>query len=243
MHPAGALRSMTASALAATLVMLCAPSFAQEARGISSLAISRCAGKLGSQVRAGDQAFPLFSLDGIPWVKIERGDRTVDGLRIATTVTGTGAHHRRRGQVVGFRFTCLLDDKGEALAFSLTDLLPERGEGLPPALIVRGAASYLPRLQLPQGVELRAQLLDVSRDAAGEVLSETVVRSSWEEPIPFVLRLPPDTGLDGRKAVIAARLVIGSADLYELKQAHPVSAADIGRPIELRLDPVTGKSP
>jgi len=233
-----------AAALVGLVCLIGAPARAQDSDGISSWEISRCAGKLGSEVREGDQAFPLFSLDGSPWMSVDRSARKVDGVSIAATVTGTGTRHRRRGQVVNFRFTCLIDDTGQAVKFMSIDLLPERGEALPPASIVRGVANYVPKLKLPRGAELRVQLLDdVARDRAREVLTEVVVRSSWEAPIPFVMRLPMDTRLDGRKPIVTARLALGLTTLYRLKEAYPISPAEPHKPIELVLDAVVASSP
>src|SRR5690349_14052368 len=82
--------------------------------GISTPLLSRCAGKFGAQLRAGDNAFPLLSLMGVPWTTIERTDQTVDGAHIVAVITGTGMRTRRRGQVLALSFRCLIDDKGEA---------------------------------------------------------------------------------------------------------------------------------
>ena len=228
------------AAMAAALAGFALPALAQEDTGISSPLISRCAGKFGSTLRQGDQAFPLFSLDGAPWVKIEHADKTVAGVAIADTVTGTGMRLRRRGQVVGFRFTCLVDGKGDAIEFTTTDLLPERKEALPPATLVRGAVFLRPTMSLPRGAELRVQLLDLARAPAGDVLTEAVVRSSWVEPIPFVLRLPPDTKLDGRKLAVAARLGVGSKTLRSLKEPRAMSADELQKQIVLTLDAAEG---
>jgi uncharacterized lipoprotein YbaY len=216
-----------------------APASARDGGGISSPAISRCAGKLGSALREGDQAFPLFSLDGVPWMKIEHAEGKVDGVSISTRVTGTGTRHLRRGQIVNFRYTCLLDDKGEAVKFTATDIRTQKSEALPPVTIVRGMASYVSKTGLPHGAELRVQLLDVSAGSAADVVTEVVVRSSWIQPIPFTLRLPMDTKLEGRKLLVSARLVRGSTALYELDEGHAVTIEDLHRPLVLALNPVT----
>jgi hypothetical protein len=65
--------------------------------GISSPLLSRCAGKFGAQLRAGDGAFPLLNLMGAPWMKIERTDQRADGAHVVAIVTGIGARSRRRG--------------------------------------------------------------------------------------------------------------------------------------------------
>jgi len=214
-----------------------AQDFERNQGGISSPLLSRCAGKFGAQLRAGDNAFPLLSLMGVPWMAIERTDQTVNGAHVTTIVTGTGVHTRRRGQFVGMRYRCLIDDNGEAVSFTWNDLLPERHEALPPAKVVRGTAYYRPRTQLPQGAELRVQLLDQALDPP-ELLTEAVVRSAWEEPIPFGLRLPLETKLEGRKLAIAVRLARGSSPLYGLKEPQALSLDQVQRPIELVIDSV-----
>lgn len=206
----------------------------EEQNGISSPVLSRCAGKFGTELRAGDQAFPLFGLDGVPWLKVEATDQTIDGAHIAAIVTGIGVQSRRRGQVVGLRFRCLIDDKGEAVSVKWNDLLPERNEALPPALVLRGTTYYEPRIQLPAGTELRVQLFDHAVDPP-TLLTEEVVRSSWVEPIPYSLRLPPDMKLQGRKLVLDARLSEGSATLYRLKQPLVLSLDQLQRPIDLLM--------
>jgi uncharacterized lipoprotein YbaY len=206
----------------------------EEQNGISSPLLSRCAGKFGTELRAGDQAFPLFGLDGVPWLKVESTDQTLDGAHIVKTVTGIGVQSRRRGQVVGLRFTCLIDDRGEAVSFKWNDLLPERNEALPPAFVLRGTTYYEPRIQLPAGTELRVQLFDRAVDPP-ELLTEEVVRSSWVEPIPYGLRLPPDIKLQGRKLVIDARLSEGSATLYRLKQPQLLTLDQLQQPIDLTM--------
>ena len=62
---------------------------AQEAGGISSSVLSRCAGKAGGEVRQGDPAFVALGLDGRPWMTVERTESAVGSQPISTTVTGT----------------------------------------------------------------------------------------------------------------------------------------------------------
>jgi hypothetical protein len=246
MKPANARAGVATAAFIAVLSFCFArPAAAQDpGGGLSSPEISRCAGKFGAILRGADQAFPVFSLDGVPWINIKSSDKTVaGGARIATTVTGTGSRQRRRGQVVMFRFTCLLDDAGEAVVFNWSDLLPERHEALPPAIVVRGMASYQTKMSLPRGAELRVQLLDIATNPAGEILGEVAVRSGWEQAIPFALRVPMETKLEGRKLVVVSRLVLGGSDLYKPKIPLAVSADDLRRPLALVLEPVVGQSP
>ena len=70
------------------------------------------------------------------------------------------------------------------------------------------------------------------------MLTEAVVRSSWEEPIPFGLRLPPDMKLQGRKLALAVRLARGSSPLYGLKQPLALDLDRLQRPIDLTIDSV-----
>src|SRR5262249_25573028 len=105
----GALLALIAS------VCLAVPAGAQDQDegqgGISSPLLSRCAGKFGATLRAGDQAFPLFDLSGVPWMNIERTNQTVEGAHVVAIVTGIGSRSRRRGEIVGLRYRCLIDDK------------------------------------------------------------------------------------------------------------------------------------
>jgi len=111
-------------------------------------------------------------------------------------------------------------------------------EQLPPAILVTGAASYTQKLALPRGAELRVELLDVTQLPAGEILAEQVVRSGWQVPIPFALRVPKDMKLDNRKLVLTARLVVLHQVLFQLAQPRAIAFADLGHPIELLLDQV-----
>jgi hypothetical protein len=96
-------------------LVLTTPSLAQEAGGISSPPLSRCAGKIGLDARQSDAAFGIIMLNGAPWLSIERTEEKVGSQPIASTVTGTGSQRRRNRTMAPFRFTCLLDDKGEVV--------------------------------------------------------------------------------------------------------------------------------
>jgi len=233
--------SLGAAAALAVSVCLTFPAWAEDdlrdQGGISSPLLSRCAGKFGAQLRAADNAFPLLSLLGVPWMAIERTDQTVDGAHIVAIVTGIGGLNRRRGQIVGVRYRCLIDDKGAAVSFTWNDVLPERNETLPPALMVRGAAYSRPKAQLPPGAELRVQLVDQASDPPA-LITEAVVRSSWVQPIPFGLRLPFDTKLEGRKLVLDVRLALGAQTLYRLKEPRALDPARLQQPVDLNIDAV-----
>jgi uncharacterized lipoprotein YbaY len=217
------------------LLLSVLPASAREPGGISSAAISRCAGKIGSDTRRADPAFGVIMLDGMPWVTIERSEERVGTQRIATTVTGTGARRRRDGTSVPFRFTCLLDQHGQAVMFHASQIAPMLGDALPPATVVEGSVTYMQRMALPQGAELRIQLLDTGKTPA-DIVAEQVVRSGWQVPIPFALRLPKDMSLDGRKLVVTARLVVHQQTLFELKAPRSVPTADLAKPLELTLE-------
>ena len=210
---------------------------AQGPVGMSSVAIARCAGKASAAIREADFAFGFIALDGMPWVTIERTEEKVGSQAIATTVTGTGARRRHDHTAVPFRFTCLLNDKGEAVMFHTSQLLTRLRDDLPPSYFVNGTATYLERMAAPKDLELRVQLLDIATSNP-EILTEQVVRTGWQVPLPFFLRLPKDTPTEGRKLVIGARMLAGNEVLFELKEPRPISSADLGRPIDLTLTKV-----
>lgn len=222
------------------LAGIAGPAAAQDIGGLSSTALSRCAGRVGLDMRQSDAAFGVIALDGLPWVTIERTEESVGTQPISTTLTGTGEQRRRNGTSMSFRFTCVLDAQGQALMFHATPLMRQLGDVLPPAVVIEGAATYREKMALPRGVELRVQLLDVAKappgSSGGEVLAEQVVRSGWQVPIPFALRLPKETSFEGRKLAIAARLVLAHRALFELGQPLPVVGTDFLKPIELVLD-------
>lgn len=212
-----------------------APAHGQDAGGVSSPALSRCAGRVGLDMRQSDAAFGVIALDGMPWLTIERTEESIGTQPISTTVTGTGEYRRRNGTSVPFRFTCVLDAGGQALMFHPTALIRRLGDALPPSIVVEGRATYAEKTALPRGAELRVQILDVAKSPA-EILAEQVVRSGWQVPIPFALRLPRETSFEGRRLAIAARMVLAHQALFELREPLPVVGTDFLKPIELVLD-------
>ena len=120
--------------------------------------------------------------------------------------------------------------------FHASHLLPQLGDQLPPSITINGSAAYAEKTAPPRGLELRVQLLDIGKSSVGEILSEQVVRTGWQVPIPFSLRLPKDVSLDGRKIAIAARMVVGRQTLFQLKELVALTAADLGKPVELTLN-------
>jgi uncharacterized lipoprotein YbaY len=234
---------------AAVAIILAAPVAAQDSTGISSSAISRCAGKAGTDARQFDPAFGIIMLDGMPWTTVERTEEIWD--EIATTVSGTGARRRRDGTSVRFRFTCGLDTNGQALMFRASQLLRGPSDASAPAMtVLAGSAAYPRKMALPRGAELRVQLVDVghwdvghgdvghgdvSNSPAGIILTEQVVRSGWKVPIPFALRLPKDTPLEGRTLALKARLVVRHQILFQLAEPRVIAGEDLRKPIELVL--------
>ena len=197
--------------------------------GISTVALSRCAGIAGIEVREADAAFGQVMLDGAPWLSAQRNHQS-------TVLSGTGTFRRRNGTTVPFRFLCALDDGGHANMFRT--IPAGMGEGLPPSRLIAGMAvpSGL-KAPLARGAELRVQLLDIKKDPNGELLAEQVVRSGWEVPIPFALRVPADTNLVDRQLVVSARIVLARSVIYRLKDARALSPDELGRPVRLDLAP------
>jgi uncharacterized lipoprotein YbaY len=224
---------------AVTAIVLATPALAHDPVGISSSAISRCAGKVRMDTRKSDPAFGIIMLDGVPWRTVERTGEKLGARIIDTTVTGTDARHRRDGTSVMFRFTCGLDAEGQALMFHASQLLSGQSDASAPATtVVAGSAAYPREMALPRGAELRLQVLDIGKSPAGSILTEQVVRSGWKLPIPFALHLPKDTPLVGRKLVVTARLVVGHQTLFQLTAPHVIVGEDLHKPIELVLDQV-----
>jgi uncharacterized lipoprotein YbaY len=229
-----------------TILLVCSvvtPAFAQDGAGISSPVLSRCAGKVGTDTRQSDAAFGIIALDGVPWLTIERTEDMVGTQPIVTTVTGIGSRQRRNGTTVPFRFTCVLDAKGQALMFHASHLIARLGDELPPSIVVGGSATYLEKMALPKGIELRVQLLDIEKSPLGEIIAEQVVRSGWQVPIPFALRLPKDTSLGGRKLVLTARLVLAHQTLFQLREPRAIVIDNSRMPIELTLDKFEATKP
>jgi len=222
---------------------IAAPAFAAPEGGVSTPMLSRCAGKAGLETRQSDAAFGVLALDGAPWLSIERTDETVGIQPIMTTVTGTGSRHRRNGTSVPFRFTCVLDADGKALMFHASLLMPKLGDTLPPATVISGSAALTEKITLPRGVELRIQLLDVARSSDGELLAEQVVRSGWQVPIPFALRLPAAFSTEGRTLILTARLVAAHQVHYRLPAPRVLSDRDILAPVVLTLERAESKGP
>lgn len=210
--------------------------------GLSTEALTRCAGRIGSDIRKADPAFPTFGIDGVPWLTVDHTEEVVGNQSIATTLTGTGWRRRRDGTSVPYRFTCMLDAQGQAVMFHAAPLQRTLGDVLPPARIVEGAAAYLQRMALPRGTELQVQLLDVT-GAKPELLAEQVVRSGWQVPIPFELRLPKDLPLANRKLEITARFVQARQPLFELREPRLLTAQDLDRFILLSLDRAGAPAP
>ncbi len=215
---------------------LAAPALAGPDGGVSTPLLSRCAGKAGLETRQSDAAFGLLTLDGVPWLSIERTEEAVGIQPIMTTVTGTGSRQRRNGTSVPFRFTCVLDANGQALMFHASLLMPKLGDTLPPATVISGTATLAEKTTLSRGVELQIQLFDLARSAEGELLAEQVVRSGWQVPIPFALRLPASFSAEGRKLALTARLVAARQVQYRLPGPRLLTDREMLGPVVLTLD-------
>lgn len=222
---------------------IASPALAGPDGGISTPMLSRCAGKAGLETRQLDAAFGLLTLDGAPWLTVERTDEAVGIQPIMTTVTGTGSRHRRNGTSVPFRFTCVLDAKGQALMFHASLLMPKLGDTLPPATVISGAVTLAEKTALPRGVELQLQLFDIARSADGDLLAEQVVRSGWQVPIPFALRLPASFSPEGRKLILTARLVAAHQVQYKLPAPRVLTDREILAPVVLTLEKSDSRSP
>ena len=225
-------------------IVLAAPALAHEPSGISSSALSRCAGKVGVDTRRSDPAFGTIMLDGMPWTTIERTEEKLGAQVITTMVTGTGARRRRDGTLVTFRFTCELDTKGQALMFQASQLLPGPSEASALATVVAGSAAYARKMALPHGAELRIQLLDAAAQSPAVdgpiepvILTEQVVRSGWQVPIPFELRLPTDTKRDGCKLVLTAKMALLHRILFQLKEPEAIAADQPRNSVDWLLEP------
>lgn len=207
-----------------------------DGEGISSTAISRCAGKVGIETREKDPAFGAIALDGMPWVLIERTEEKIGSQDIATTVTGTGGFRRRDRTMAPFRFVCMIAPTGQAVSFHTTAIDTARGDALPPSMVVSGTAALPKPGAPPRGVELRVQLLDTAARNGPEILAEQVVRTGWQTPIPFSLRLPAATKLEGRTLVVTARVVVARQIVARQKAPRAVTAEELRRPLELTLE-------
>ena len=225
--------SLILSAIGLVLVGAAAASVTDSVKsdpgGISTVALSRCAGLAGIEMRQGDAAFGQIMLDGSPWLSAYHDHG-------AAVLNGTGTLRRRNGTTVPFRFFCALDDTGHA---SLFRVIPDgMGETPPPSTVISGIAVPAGlKTPLARGAELRVQLLDTKSDPNGQLLAEQVVRSGWEAPIPFVLHVPADANLAGRHLLISARIVLARAVIYRTKTEHLLTQDGLQRPVVLDLLP------
>ena len=197
--------------------------------GISTAALSRCAGIAGLEIREADASFGELMLDGVPWFSVQYDQDAV-------VLSSTGALRRRNGTVVPFRFLCVLDNRKHATLFRITSAGID--ETMPSFRSINGMAVPVGLDgPLPHGVELRVQLLDIKKDPKGELLAEQVVRSSWAVPIPFALRVPADATLDGRHLAITARIVLARAVTYRMERPLALTPEELQRPVMLDLSP------
>lgn len=197
--------------------------------GISTPALSRCAGIAGREIRDADASFGLLMLDGIPWLSAQRNHQGI-------VISSTGTLRRRNGTNVPFRFLCLLDETGHASMFRI--IAAGTTEGLPSSRSIAGlVAPTGVAPPLARGAELRVQLLDITESPKGELLTEQVVRSGWQVPIPFSLRIPHEATLEGRQIAIAARIVLAGATIYRMERPRVLTPHDLRQPLVLELPP------
>jgi uncharacterized lipoprotein YbaY len=220
-----------------SLALLAEPAMAQNEDGLTSLDVSRCAGRLGLDIRSVDEAFVAFALDGLPWISAEEAEVSVGSQVIWTTITGSGWMRRRGGTTTFFRYTCLLDANRQALMTHVGIIDRRVGDSSPPATTIFGSASFPKMPPLPRGIELRVQVLDIGGSAKAEVIAEQVVRSGWSQPIPFALRIPKTESLKDRKLALTARLVLAHKTVFALASPHTVDLGVLDRPVELVLEP------
>jgi uncharacterized lipoprotein YbaY len=195
--------------------------------GISTVALSRCAGIAGIEIREADAAFGQLMLDGAPLLTAEHNYQSV-------VIGSTGMMRRRNGTTVPFRFLCVLDETGQGAMFRIAAV----EETPPSSRPIRGVA--VPgglKSPLARGAELRVQLFDVSDDPNGELLAEQVVRSGWEVPIPFALRAPAAEALARRQLVIDARIVLARAVTFRMPNRRPLKPGELQLPLTLDLVP------
>ncbi len=96
--------------------------------GVSTAALSRCAGVAGLELREADASFGELMLDGVPWLSAQHDRQTV-------VLSSTGALRRRNGTIVPFRFSCVLDDGNHATLFRITSAGAD--DTLPPSRVPR----------------------------------------------------------------------------------------------------------
>jgi uncharacterized lipoprotein YbaY len=197
--------------------------------GISTEALSRCAGIAGREIREADASFGALLLDGHPWLSAQHDQEAV-------AIGSTGTLRRRDDTTVPFRFLCVLDDKGRASMFRIV------ATGVNEALSSSGSISGVAApaglvAPLARGMELRIQLFDVTTDPKGALLTEQVVRSGWQVPIAFALRMPPDVALEGRQLAIAARIVLARETIYRMAQPRLLRPNELRQPLVLELLP------
>jgi len=197
--------------------------------GISTAALSRCAGIAGMELRSADAAFGELMLDGAPWLSTQEDQQ-------ALVVTSTGTLRRRNGTSVPFRFVCALDDKRHASMLRIVSVGADAS--LAPSRSIKGMVVPAGRkTPLLHGSELRIQLFDISVNPRGELLAEQVVRSGWAVPIPFDLRVPVDAIHEGSKLAITARIVLSRAEIYRMASPRILTPDEARRPVMLDLAP------
>ena len=163
------------------------PALAQDSAGMSSVAISGCAGKAGaghprSRSRLQLHRARRHARGYDPAHRGEGGQRNHRNM-----VTGTGARRRRDQTAAPFRFTpAQRQGRGSNVPYQPAPHPPAGRSG---AVVLRQRHGDLSREDGgAEERELRVQLLDIAKPSNSEILTEQVVRTGWQVPPSFFLR-------------------------------------------------------
>ena len=69
------------------------------------------------------------------------------------------------------------------------------------------------------------------------------MRSGWQVPIPFALRLPATFSTEGRKLILTARLIAAHQVQYRLSAPLALTDREILAPVVLTLERPESKGP
>ncbi|MCW5745037.1 MAG: hypothetical protein KIT36_02410 [Alphaproteobacteria bacterium] len=202
--------------------------------GLSAPAVSACINKVDLDRGNRNSTYRAVAFDGQPWLGLRTLDKKLGTQRVWSRIAGTGMWWQADGTTVALRFACQLDSGGRAVKVQTEPVNMASGDRLPPHRLISGTARIAG--EVPADGELRLQLLDASMPRTPKVIAEQVVRGGQAGVIPFALRLPADTALDGRpltiEAIIAAQGLVRAA----LRTPRPVSEADVAAPVTLLLE-------
>ena len=105
--------------------------------------------------------------------------------------------------------------------------------------VVQGTVNYRQRVAMPPNAVVRVQLVDAARaDAPATVLAEQVIATKGGQvPFAFILRAPPGAVTPSARLLLQARIEVDGELSFVSTPARPVTAQDLGRPIELVVQP------